>query len=146
MGIEPTSVAWEATALPLSYTRGSQQIPVMNPSPAENGTLSSGGREAAVLPRRSCCHLACGHAFDSDSFPRTGAHAWARRRMFRAALTSRSCRLPQRTHTHRLTISPLTPRGPVRHPHEEQVTACERLQAEIDTDCRTGGGHIGFRD
>src|SRR5215472_8290430 len=59
---------------------------------------------------------------DDDSFPRTGAHAWARRRMFRAALTSRSCRSPQRTHNHRLTISPLTPRGPVGHPHEEQVT------------------------
>ena len=67
-----------------------------------------------------------GRMFDGDSFPHTGAHAWARRRMFRAALTSRSCRAPQRTHTHCLTINPLTPRGPLRHPHEEQVTLVNR--------------------
>ena len=63
-----------------------------------------------------------GHMRDADAFPRMDAHAWARRRMLRAALTSRSCRAPQGTHTQCLTINPLTPRGPLRHPHEEQVT------------------------
>ena len=58
MGIEPTSVAWEATALPLSYTRCFRTRTRQSASRAENVTRSLVGREAAVLPRRSCGHLA----------------------------------------------------------------------------------------
>jgi hypothetical protein len=43
------------------------------------------------------------------SFPHTDAGNSARRRMFLAALTSRSCDSPQSQHTQRLTCNPLTP-------------------------------------
>ena len=42
--------------------------------------------------------------------------------MFLAALTSRSCDAPQRTHTQALTPSVLSPLGPERVPQSEQVT------------------------
>ena len=42
--------------------------------------------------------------------------------MLRAALTSRSCALPQCEHTHALTPSVLSPLGPVLCRQSEQVT------------------------
>jgi hypothetical protein len=44
-----------------------------------------------------------------DSFPLTDAGNSARRRMFFAALTSRSCHSPQCSHIQRLTRNPLAP-------------------------------------
>ena len=41
--------------------------------------------------------------------------------MFLAAFTSRSCATPQLEHTHALTPSRLSPRGPVRLPQAAQV-------------------------
>ena len=54
-------------------------------------------------------------------FPRRDADNSARRRIFLAALTSRSCDSPQSAHIHRLTGKPLTPRGPDKLPHDEQL-------------------------
>jgi hypothetical protein len=58
---------------------------------------------------------------DEDSFLLTDAGHSARRRMFRAPLTSRSCDTPHAVHVQRLTCNPLTPRGPVRESQCEQV-------------------------
>ena len=41
--------------------------------------------------------------------------------MFRAAFKSRSRGLPHSGHIHDLTRNPLTPRGPLQAPHDEQV-------------------------
>src|SRR3984885_12882751 len=57
-----------------------------------------------------------------DSFPHMEVRHLDPIRIFRAALTSRSCNAPQLPHTQNLTINPLTPRGPVRAPQAEQVT------------------------
>src|SRR5580698_2294685 len=48
-------------------------------------------------------------------------HLDPRRRMFRAALTSRSCRSPQRAHSHALTASCLRPLGPLSAPQVEHT-------------------------
>jgi hypothetical protein len=58
---------------------------------------------------------------DEDSFPLTDAGNSARRRMFRAAFTSRSCGTPHAAQVHRLTRNPLTPCGPVKASQFEQV-------------------------
>jgi nicotinamidase-related amidase len=57
----------------------------------------------------------------NDSFSLTDAGNSARRRMFLAAFTSRSCHAPQRSHIQRLTRNPLTPCGTVSDPPDEQL-------------------------
>jgi hypothetical protein len=56
-----------------------------------------------------------------DSFPLTDAGNSARRRMFLAALISRSWDAPHSSHIQSLTRNPLTPWGPVKDPQDEQV-------------------------
>ena len=43
------------------------------------------------------------------------------RRMFRAALVSLSCKVPQRSHTHALTRRCFTPLGPPSALHSEHI-------------------------
>jgi hypothetical protein len=58
-----------------------------------------------------------GRPAGEGSFPLTEVpHLNPDARIFRAALTSRSCDTPHRTHTHVLTASCLRPLGPVREP------------------------------
>src|SRR4051794_31911646 len=63
-----------------------------------------------------------GHSTGEDSFPLTEVpHLDPALRMFRAALTSRSCHSPQCAHSQRLTASCLRPLGPLRAPQLEQL-------------------------
>src|SRR5262249_106558 len=75
-----------------------------------------------------------------DSFPQTQVQRLdPAMRIFRAALTSRSCDSPQCAHAHCLTTSCLRPLGPARAPQLEQarvvlrsLTTCRDLHATPD--------------
>src|SRR5947209_7742758 len=79
-----------------------------------------------VLPRKSQM-LCFGATRQGDySFPLTEVCNLDPARMFRAALTSRSCSAPQAEQHHRLTTSCLGPLGPLRHPQLEQARVVNR--------------------
>jgi len=61
-----------------------------------------------------------------DSFPLTEVRLLDPARMFRAALTSRSCSTPHAEQHQCLTTSCLGPLGPVKHPQLEQARVVNR--------------------
>jgi len=78
---------------------------------------------AASIPASRTRHALLGGSGEYGcSFPPTEVRHLDPIRIFRAALRSRSCKAPHSLHTQDLTVSPLTPRGPLRAPQAEQVT------------------------
>src|ERR1700750_3353092 len=78
--------------------------------------------ERLILPRADAKSGSGGRSTDDDSFPLTEVpHLDPAMRMFRAALTSRSCDSPQCAHSQCLTASCLRPLGPLRAPQLEQA-------------------------
>jgi hypothetical protein len=87
-----------------------------------NGAHAATFASSVPASRRRLRSLLGGTGESGDSFPRTEVKHLDPIRIFRAALTSRSCESPHSLHIHDLTINPFTPCGPLAQPHEEQVT------------------------
>ena len=133
-GIEPSSAAWEAAALPLSYTRahGDGQMcrgRILPPHPSVGQCESCSSTPVLVPPPWSHFAVSCEIDISQDgcnrgkgSFPRTEVrHLDPTVRIFRAAFTSRSCDSPQSAHFHCLTARCLGPLGPVSAPQLEHT-------------------------
>ena len=106
-------------------------FPVTHKWPAQHPEIPTGYNSTGVHAATSSAPIPASHrrdvwlgwrTFGADSFPRTEVKHLDPIRIFRAAFTSRSCESPHSLHTHDLTISPFTPRGPLSEPHEEQTT------------------------